>query len=262
MHRFWKPVIQPLLETTRPETILEIGADMGIHSRALAAYCMERGAVFHVIEPVPQFNPEALGPPDRVVFHRDLSLRVLPYLPPVDFALVDGDHNWYTVVNELRLLRRSAHESGRMTPIIVCHDGCWPYARRDLYYDPETIPDEYRRSWELAGIVRGQDELVPDGGLNAHLRNATSEGGARNGVMTAIEDFLSDTAEPIELTLLPILHGLAILAPRSRLEAHDGLEDMLSSWAGDTGMCSLHQELEALSQQPEEAVSNSCSSST
>ena len=244
MYHFWKPVIQPLLETMRPKRILEIGADEGIHSRVLAEYCLEQGAVFHIIEPMPRFDPEALGSPDRVVFHRDLSLRVLPHLPPVDVALVDGDHNWYTVINELRLLRRTAHESGRLTPVIACHDGCWPYARRDLYYGPETIPDECRLPWERAGMVRGQDELAPDSGLNARLCNAISEGGPQNGVLTAIEDFLSDTAESIELTLIPASYGLAILAPRSRLDVHEGLETLISTWTTDEGFLDIQHQLE------------------
>ena len=65
-------------------------------------------AELHVIDPVPDFDPDEHETQfaGQYVFHRDLSLNVLGDLPPMDAALIDGDHNWYTVYNELRLLAR------------------------------------------------------------------------------------------------------------------------------------------------------------
>ena len=61
----------------------------------------------HVIDPVPAFDPDEherrFG--GRYVFHRDLSLNVLDRCGAFDVALIDGDHNWYTVYNELRVFR-------------------------------------------------------------------------------------------------------------------------------------------------------------
>jgi cephalosporin hydroxylase len=228
VHRFFPLVVRPLLEIVEPEIVLEVGAKEGGHSKRLAEWCREHGATLHVIEPAPQFDPDSLGP--GVLLHRDLSLQVLPGLPPVDVALIDGDHNWFTVINELRLLARATSAAARPMPLVLCHDVCWPYGRRDLYYDPQTIPAEYRRSWECAGIVPGRASLAPRAGLNPHLCNATEEGGPRNGVMTAIEDFIEEAADEIELTVLPVLHGLAILAPRSRLEASPPLRAALERW--------------------------------
>ncbi len=64
----------------------------------------------HVIDPVPDFDPDEHDRmfPGRYVFHRDLSLNVLPDLPPMDAALIDGDHNWYTVYNECKALAEVA----------------------------------------------------------------------------------------------------------------------------------------------------------
>ena len=69
-------------------------------------------AELHVIDPVPDFDPDEHEQqfPGRYVFHRDLSLNVLPDLPPMDAALIDGDHNWYTVYNELQLLGEVARD--------------------------------------------------------------------------------------------------------------------------------------------------------
>ena len=59
--------------------------------------------------PKPQFDVGELRReyPDALDFQIGLSLDILPGIEPVDFALVDGDHNWHTVLNELRLLERA-----------------------------------------------------------------------------------------------------------------------------------------------------------
>jgi hypothetical protein len=44
------------------------------------------------------------------------------------------------------------------------------------------------------------------------LANATFEGGERNGVMTAVDDFLAAHPKPVRVLFLPVYFGLAILA--------------------------------------------------
>jgi hypothetical protein len=51
---------------------------------------------------------------------------------PVDAALIDGDHNWYTVYNELRLLAEGARRHGTDLPVLTLHDVGWPYGRLSL----------------------------------------------------------------------------------------------------------------------------------
>ena len=240
MNRFWPQVISPILEAARPDAVLEVGAAAGTHTRRLLKFCCPRGITLYVIDPEPRFEPAELAEDaDGFVFHRGRSLDVLPDLGPVDVALIDGDHNWYTVTGELQLLQRTARSAGRMMPLVLCHDVCWPYGRRDLYYDPDAIPAEHRQPWERAGIVFGESALVPDRGLNAELANAKHEGGPRNGVMTAIEDFVEASTEPLEVTVLPDLHGLGIVAPASRLEAGTGLRKAIAHWRTAKGRADL-----------------------
>jgi hypothetical protein len=237
LHRFWPKVIRPVLAAARPEVVVEIGAGAGAHTRRLAEFCGSHSVELHVIDPEPGFDPTELG--DGVVFHRGLSLDVLPDIGPVDVALIDGDHNWYTVSQELQVLQRVARSAGRATPLAVCHDVCWPYGRRDTYHDPETIPAEYRRPWERAGILPGSGALHEARGLNAHLANAREEGGPRNGVMTAIEDFVADADEPFEVTVLPVIHGLALVAPSSRLDANRRLRRTVARLGSTRGLAEL-----------------------
>jgi Methyltransferase domain len=234
LRRFWSTVVWPILETMEPDVVVEIGAGAGGHTRKLAKFCQATWATLHVVDPAPRFDPGA-----AFVFHRARSLDVLGNLGPVDVALVDGDHNWYTVFHELELLRRTAQAAGSLTPLVLCHDVCWPYGRRDMYHDPEVIPPSFRQPWERAGILPGSEALVADGGINPACANAVHEGGPRNGVMTAIEDFLEAADEPLEVTLLPVLHGLAIVAPRSRLDADPELESVIEHWHTADGLAAV-----------------------
>jgi hypothetical protein len=226
MRHFWNSVVRPVLEVMNPSSIVEIGAARGHNTRRLAGHCRESGTVLHVIDPAPRFDAEveALVREDGVVMHTDLSLNVLRDLPAVDVALVDGDHNWYTVFHELRLLQDAARRVNRPTPVAICHDVCWPYGRRDLYYDPSTIPAEFRQPWARQGIVRGESALAVEGGVMRGACNATSEGGPRNGVMTAIEDFVAQAGEPISVEVLQEQFGIGLLVPHSRIAAHPGLD--------------------------------------
>jgi len=110
MFQFWDILIEPLIRASGPKRVLEIGAFKGQTTVRL----LERlGAdvELHVVDPLPAFDPDehAARFAGRYVFYREPSLDVLPKLPPVDLALIDGDHNWYTVYNELRLLAACAN---------------------------------------------------------------------------------------------------------------------------------------------------------
>ena len=52
--------------------------------------------------------------------------------------VIDGDHNYFTVREELRLIGERA--PGAELPLLLFHDVCWPHGRRDDYFDAEQIP--------------------------------------------------------------------------------------------------------------------------
>jgi GT2 family glycosyltransferase/glycosyltransferase involved in cell wall biosynthesis len=211
---YWAAVIQPLLEAGRARTIVEIGAERGILTRELAAFARAHGGVLHSVDPAPLFDVNSYEKEFGAAFefHRALSLDALPQIGPVDMALIDGDHNWFTVLAELRLLR-----DGGTFPIALLHDIAWPYGRRDLYYNPETIPEEARQPHGRGGLLPGVGGLTADG-FNSHLAHAELEGGPRNGVLTAVEDFLVETGFPLRFLQLQGLHGLGILIAEELLE--------------------------------------------
>jgi Methyltransferase domain len=231
MKRFWDTVIEPILEATRPKSMLEIGSDKGINTRNLLAFCERTDAVLHVVDPVPKYDVSAWQEQygERFVFYRALSLEAIPLLDRFDLVLIDGDHNWYTVFNELKLIEKRCAELSQLFPLVMLHDICWPYGRRDLYYDPDTIPGAYRKPHALRGSRPGIKELLEEGGLNRQLYKAVYEGGPRNGVLTAVEDFLEEAEQRLQLRKIPGFHGLGILVP-PHLRENMELVKILEVW--------------------------------
>jgi len=228
MHWFLKLVILPLLDALSPKVIVEVGVEVGAVSRPLLAWAHEHDALLHCIDPDPNLNVDQLIAEygEQLRFHRKKSLDVLSELSAVDVALIDGDHNWYTVINELRALERRAREDERLAPLILLHDIGWPYGRRDLYYDPQSIPEAHRQPHARMGIVLGQSELGV--GLNDHLENAVLENTPANGVLSAVEDFVAESESGWRSFSIPGLSGLAILATSELLAEHPDVEAVLA----------------------------------
>jgi GT2 family glycosyltransferase/glycosyltransferase involved in cell wall biosynthesis len=230
MRVFWETVLEPLIELLDPKVVVEIGADLGANTDKLLGTTAS-GRVLHSIDPHPGFDVASLRRRhgEAFVFHAGFSLDVLPTIPgALDLVLIDGDHNWYTVVNELRLVDEHASKAGSTFPMVVLHDVGWPYGRRDLYYDPSTVPASHRQPCRKAGLILGQSELVEEGGLNPHLHHAIHEHGERNGVLTAVEDFLADTQQELELLTLPLWHGLGILYGPHHVAQNPALREFLA----------------------------------
>jgi len=224
-------VIEPALEAARPAVVVEIGSDQGGNTKNLLGFCRRTGATLHVIDPAPGYDAaewqrEHEG---HLVFHEDLSLDALPQIEAFDAVLIDGDHNWYTVFHELKLIEDLCNARGQDFPLVMLHDVGWPYGRRDLYYAPDTIPEEHRKPHEKKGMLPGVPNLVDEGGLNQHLYNAVLENEPRGGVLTAIEDFLRETNHTLELTKLPGIHGLALLVPARLREENAKLATFLEN---------------------------------
>ncbi|WGU94544.1 class I SAM-dependent methyltransferase [Paenibacillus dendritiformis] len=210
MIHFWNAIIRPVLELARPATIVEVGCAQGWNTLNLLSYVQSvpQGRLI-AVDPSPLFDVGALQQQfgSAFVMIPDFSLNVLPQMGPCDAALLDGDHNWYTVYHELKALERH----GRY-PIVFLHDVEWPYGRRDMYYFPESVPEAYRKPSARKGMLPGVNELV-EGGHNSSVHNAEYEYGERNGVLTAVEDFLRDTKLRLRLHRARSQHGLGIIVP-------------------------------------------------
>lgn len=206
-------IIIKTMELIAPKHVVEVGVERGAFTLRLLEWLEPRGAHLTSIDPYPCFA----WPKDReYLLHAhtlltSVSPAALKSAPRADVYLLDGDHNYWSVLQELREIeaRRDC-----ACPVVILHDVGWPCARRDFYYAPELLPPEcvHPYSFDL-GVVQECSSLV-QGGFRSEGKFAWAlrEGGPRNGVLTAVEDFMKETAG-YELFLIPAIFGLGFLVP-------------------------------------------------
>src|SRR6478735_6298400 len=114
------------LDAIQAKSVLEVGSYKGELTSDLLAWAEGSGASIAGLDLVLKTSHDALAEiefPDAIV--------------------IDGDHNYFTLREELRIIGERA--PGAEIPLLMFHDVCWPHARRDTYYAPERIPEEHRQ---------------------------------------------------------------------------------------------------------------------
>lgn len=214
------------LDTARARRICEIGAESGGMTRILVDRAEGDEGWVWTVDPHPPSELDRLareGAPLTVV--RGRSPAALADLPPCDAYVVDGDHNHHVVGAELAEIADRAPGA-----LVILHDCGWPWARRDLYYDPASLPAGAARPHAFdRGVVPGEEGLV-DGGFRGQgsFAVAEREGGERNGVLTAVEDHLAED-DNLAFALVPSVFGMGVLYPRDAAWA-PALATLLEPW--------------------------------
>jgi hypothetical protein len=196
------------LDAIEARTVVEIGAFHGKSTNEMLAWAERAGATVIAVDPAPQ--PDLI---EIAAAHPELELveatshEALPALPDADAIIIDGDHNYFTLSEELRLI--SERSPGAALPLLMLHDIGWPLARRDGYYAPERIPTEHRQPLaHNTYLAPDEPGTAADGMPFACV--AAAEGGAANGILTAVEDFLAGHPE-LEFAKVPAFFGFGIL---------------------------------------------------
>jgi len=224
--KHFAPIVRQALQIAGAAYVAEIGAEFGGMSQVLAEHCRAMGGRLTSIDPAPQpaFLDWVAGEP-AVRHIAAPSLEAMNELGGIDAWVIDGDHNHYTVLNELRLADAAARREGK--PLLAfLHDTGWPCGRRDFYYAPERIPPEHLRPHShQAGVTLDNDGYLFERGFRGHgnFAWALHAGGPGNGILTAIEDFIAETnSERRELGFahVPGVFGMGVLF------------DMGAPWAG------------------------------
>jgi hypothetical protein len=221
-------ILFPCLDVVAPSSVAEVGAYAGDLTRLLVEWGGAHGARILAIDPAPKPELVALAEAHpNLELVQQVSLKALERVPLPEAVIIDGDHNYYTVSQELALIERRASESGRPVPLLILHDVGWPHARRDTYHAPEVIPAEHRQPLvEGPGLYPGVRGVRP-GGLPYHWA-AENEGGPRNGVLTAAEDFTAGRDE-LRLAVIPAFFGLGLIWPR-QAPWSDALAEIVDPW--------------------------------
>jgi hypothetical protein len=214
-------IILGTLHAAGARNLAEVGAEFGGMSQQLAAYAKVTGGTLTSIDPAPkrEFVDWVNATPE--VRHIPApSLEAMPGLCDIDAWVIDGDHNYYTVFNELRIADELARRDGK--PLLcLLHDVSWPCARRDFYYAPDRIPAEWRHPHSFEnGVTLGNKGTLPGRGFrgNGQFAVALHEGGPRNGVLTAVEDFIKSAdseQRPLAYANVPAVFGLGVLFDNS-----------------------------------------------
>ena len=219
-------LVIPCLDAAGARSVVEVGAYAGDLTRLLVDWAGRSGGRVWAIDPDPE---EALveladGRADLELI-RATSHDALQRIPLPDAVIVDGDHNYYTVSEELRLVGDRAPE--RELPLLLFHDVGWPHGRRDDYFAPDLIPEEHRQPIvEGGGLFPGVPGIRP-GGL-PYKWAAAREGGPRKGVLTAVEDFVA-ARDGLRLAVVPAFFGLGVVWHRDAPCA-EAVADLVEPW--------------------------------
>jgi hypothetical protein len=222
-----RELIFDCLAAVGPKRVVEIGSEAGGMTREMVAWAEREGARFVAVEPFPIEEMREL---DRTFDAFELvegrSPEALERVQPADAYLVDGDHNYWTVLHELRAI----YSGGE--PLAILHDVGWPCARRDQYYSVDSLPAEAVLPHSFTrGRVPGRSELVDDGGFGGAggFAVAVEEGGPGNGVLTAVEDFIAEREGRLEYVHVPAVFGLGIVYSAAAPYA-ERLRELLAPW--------------------------------
>lgn len=204
-------IIEVLLARKNPRTIVEVGSEYAGSTRVLASYAARHGALLCVIDPAPKTDTDA-ALAEFAGHYRFICKKSLDVLPGMagDFFAIDGDHNYWTVHSELEAIYAENPEAW-----VILHDVGEPCARRDQYYSPEQIPVEHRHTYSYdhgidlkTGEIRYQSGFWGAGDFAIALEAGTP----RNGVLTAIEDFLASRSD-LHYTSTPLIFGMGVIVP-------------------------------------------------
>ena len=208
------------LEAVPTRKVLEVGSFEGELTRDLLAWADRNDAKVATVDPLP---PDRLlelvaERPDLELIENTgvAALAGLDELP--DSIIIDGDHNYFTLTGELEAIADRAGDSP--LPLLMFHDAGWPHARRDTYYAPDRVPEDERQPLaHNVGVTPGDPGVSENRGLPYEWA-AAREGGPKNGVLTALEDFIAGRPD-LKLAVVPAFFGFAVIW------------DERANWAGD-----------------------------
>jgi len=216
------PVIERVVDAIEPRSIVEVGVFRGDLSLYLLRVAARVGASLDLVDvSLPASVRDrilAARPPGvDVRFLEMRSQQALSELRSCDLVFLDGDHNHETVSAEL-----AACFAGDRAPVVLLHDVGWPLGRWDMAYEPATLADPNAFGPGLLTPFSGSTQ--ERFGLAFPPVRATS-GGPRNGVLTAVEDFLAASPGQYEYFQINLFFGLGVLWRKSRLapDSADGL---------------------------------------
>jgi hypothetical protein len=229
-------LIVDCLDAAGARSVLEVGALHGTLTRPLATWAGPVGARVVAIDPDPRPGLVELAETEAAVeLVREMSPGALENLMPADAVVLDGDHNYHTLTAELETLETG---SPLGMPLLFAHDMGWPHGRRDAYHDPDALPPDAVHPIARDARIRPGVAGVAGSGFTFD-KIAATEGGPKNGLLTAVEDFVAGR-EGLRFATVPVYFGLGVLWPAAAPWA-GAVETVLAPFDGNPWLDRLEE---------------------
>ena len=137
------------------------------------------------------------------------SLDILPKFENYGAIFINDDSNWYTIYNELNIIKNTNDEF----PLVFICNNRFPNKRRDSYFDPNLIPDDFKHEYIKEFPICYDDKRIS---VSDGCYHACEENTDKNGVLTAIEDFLSENRN-IGIMDIHFTEEITVLYPKSSI---------------------------------------------
>ena len=176
-------------------TVLEIGLDLGQSFVPMLFYLSKNYPNFSLLgcdvlikdslqvilaqcsEDLTETQQRATVTQSSLEFLPELEKQCQELNKPLSVAMIDGDHNYYTVKKELEYCSRMMHPLG----LILVDDYQGKYAKSDLYYsdydthkDIEGLFDKSQNTSDKQGVGTAVDEFLeenPDWEMSIYFKN-------------------------------------------------------------------------------------------
>ena len=136
-------------------------------------------------------------------------LKIISNLENYDAIFISDDANWYTVFNQLQIIKKT---NDKFPLVFICNNN-FPNKRRDSYINPDEIPASFRHNYTNQFPICYNNEKII---VNDGLYHACDENTPKNGVLTAIEDFL-DENDNIGILNVNLIKEISILYLKSQI---------------------------------------------
>lgn len=220
----FKEIISQILDKVCPKIIVEIGCEYAGSTFQFLEYCKKNDAFLYIVDPSPFVDVQNVlkNYSEYYEFIEEKSLDALKNIKKADLYIVDGDHNYWTVINELNLIFENN------SPVVIIHDVGYPCSRRDLYYNPTNIPKEYLHTYTYDHGTNIKDELILRGGFHGagYFAFSTETNKEKMGVLTAIEDFMKYHPN-LTYQSIPLIFGLGFIAHTNKFKI---IEDFIKPY--------------------------------
>lgn len=214
-------IIPTFLTNFKVTKIVAIGLSNEEIINEIISFCIEQNPTLYAIDPkidikdlIKKFeNEEKNNFEEKIEYFKEDSLNVLDQFKDYEAIFINGDPNWYTVYNELNLIRKNNFNF----PLVFVCNNKYPHKRRDSYINPEKIPEEFKNECcnDLPILYEKDEEtkrtMVKDGFCHAIQKDTP-----KNGVLTAIEDFLKEN-NSLKLLEVNPLEGVTLIYEPSEI---------------------------------------------